>query len=105
MGVGETSFMNTPKLDMTPMFPRKPLCIYVYCGIIELTYLGQQSVHLLDVIPMPQMHYKQESLTIYKRVNRNVADNISIRITDENGENLFFEEQVSITAVLHFKRV
>ena len=104
MGIGETRFINRPKLDMTPMFPKKLSCIYVYCDIIEPTYLGQQSVHLLDVIPMSHMHFKQGSLTIYKRVNRNVVDNISIRITDESGENIHFEEHVCITAVLHFKR-
>ena len=105
MGIGETTFMNKAKLNITPLFPKKLSCIYVYCDIIEPTYLGEQSVHLLDVIPLPHMHFKQGSLTIYKRVNRNVIDNISIRITDENGENINFEEHVSITAVLHFKRI
>ena len=85
MGIGQTSFINRPKFDMIPMFPKKLSCIYVYCAIVEPTFLGEQSLHLLDVIPMPHMPCKQGILIIYKRVNRNVIDNISILIADENG--------------------
>ena len=83
--IEDTSSINKTKLNITSMFPKKLSCIYVYCAIVEPTFLGEQSLHLLDVIPMPHMPCKQGILIIYKRVNRNVIDNISILIADENG--------------------
>ena len=105
MGIVDRTFTGKPEWLVSPIYPRKISCIYVYCDIIELTFLGQQTVHFLDVIAMPHMHCKQGNLMIYKRVNKSVINNISIRLTDEKGEKIRFEDHVSVTGVLHFRRI
>ena len=48
--------------------------LQVYTDIIELSYLGEQKVHLLDVIPIKYVFGRNDTLTTSKRP-----------ITDEKG--------------------
>ena len=77
----------------------------VYTDIIEPSYFGEQTVHLLDVIPLQNVFSKNGTLTMYKRVNRRILDSISIKITDENGVSIPFTDRVQVLIVLHFRRV
>ena len=105
LGIDDLAFQTRPKLFSSPKLPKKLNCLHVYSDIIEATYLGEQTVHLLDIVAMPHMHYKQGTLTMYKRVNKKIIDEISIRITDEIGNPVAFTRDVSIVIVLHFKKV
>ena len=79
--------------------------LHIYTDIIEPRYLGGQTIHLLDVIPMKNTFSKTGTLTMYKQVNTTLIDSISIKITDENGIAVSFTNYVHVTLVLHFKRV
>ena len=105
LGIADPSFRTKPKWLDPPQLPKKINGIYIYSDIIEPTYLGEQTVHLLDIVAMPHMHYKQGTLTMYKRVNKKIIDDISIRITDESGNQIGFTETVSIMMILHFRKV
>ena len=104
MGISELTFVKKPKISEPSRFPKKISCIHVYTDIIEPTYLGEQSVHLLDIIPMQHMMSKRGTLTLFKRVNKTVIDDISIRLTDQEGNAIPFADDVSVSLVLHFKR-
>ena len=105
LGIRDLSFDTKPKYLDPPEYPERLNCIHIYSDIIEPTYLGEQTVHLLDIIAMPHVYYKSGTLTMYKRVNKTVIDEISIRMTDGFGNLIPFTHDVSIVVVLHFKRV
>ena len=104
MGLGEYEFRNKPNIIHPPILPERVNCVYVYADFIEATNLGDQTVHLLDIIPMRHMHYKQRALAMFKPVTKSNINDISIRLTDEKGRNIPFTPNVSVTVVLHFKR-
>ena len=79
--------------------------LHIYTDIIEPSYLGGQTVHLLDVIPMKKSFSKTGTLTMYKQLNTTIIDSISIKITDVNGDAVSFTNHVQVTIVLHFKRI
>ena len=80
----EKIFENSPKEISRPVyFPLEML--HIYTDIIEPSYLGGQTVHLLDVILTKNIFSKTGTLTMYKHLNTSLIDSISIKITDENG--------------------
>ena len=100
----EKLFENFPKEISRPIY--FPLAmLYIYTDIIEPSYLGGQTVHLLDVIPMKKSFSKTGTLTMYKQLNTRIIDSISIKISDVNGVAISFTEHVQVTIVLHFKRI
>ena len=105
MGVHDPTFIGKPVIVDPPKFPKQLNCMYIYTDIVEPTYLGDQSVHILDVIPMKHMMSKRGTLTLFKRVCKSLIDDISIKISDEDGNAVSFTEDVCINIVLHFKRV
>ena len=105
LGVESTSFVREPRFVALPQFPRRPDLLHIYCDIVVPSILGNQEVHLLDVIPMKHMAQKNGSITMYKRVNNLIIDDISIKITDENGELAKFTEDVSVFLILEFRKV
>ena len=42
---------------------------------------------------------------MYKRITKTVLNDISNRITNEDGVNIPFDSDVNVVIVLHFKRV
>ena len=51
--------LQHPYSSFRPQLPRQIKCMHVYCDIIEALYLGGQTVHLLDIIPMEHMYSKK----------------------------------------------
>ena len=70
MGMSGLTFMKKPKIDLPPRFPKKINSIFVYCDIIESSYVGDQSVHLLDIIPMKHVMCKSRAMSLFKRVKK-----------------------------------
>ena len=92
-------------LDTIPQFPNPIEIIYVYSDIVEPSVMGNQSVHLLDIIPINNIYSKTGTLTTYKRVNQKIVDTISLKLTDQNGGSLNFAKDVNVTGILHFRRI
>ena len=87
-------------------FPGKvmaPNFIYVYCDIDSPIYLGNQNANILDIIAGPNSYAKNTVGTIYKTVNKNSIESISIKLCDGNGDEVAFSGDVIVTLILHFK--
>lgn len=81
-----------------------PDVIYVFTDCITTSSICSQNVHILDIIPFGENVYAKNSVTpLYKDVNKSVLDSISLKICDEYGENVAFDDDVNIVAVLHFR--
>ena len=104
IGLTERQFENKPRILDPPSFPKKLNMIYVYTDMVEPSYLGQQSVHLLDVLPMQEAYCKNGSLTMYKQVNKTSITDISLKLLDFSGQPVPFMDNVTVLAVLHFRR-
>ena len=98
IGISNTGFVQ-------PKLPREIHTVNIYSDIVEPSYIGRQSVHILDLIPMKGIYSKTGTLTTYKPVNITTIDNISFKLTDQLGEDLPFSENVVVTAILHFRQI
>ena len=105
LGIQRCKFIDYPFSIGIPKLPNPIDYINVYCDRIEPSYYGGQRVHLLDIVPMNTLFSKGSILTMYKRINTNHIDDISIKLTSQNGEDIIFGENVKVLIVLHFKRV
>ena len=81
----------------------QPQSIFIYSDIVEPSTIGSQSTSILDIIPGPLMYAKNSVGTIYKNVNKKVIDDISIKLCDEKGVEVSFNENVVVTMILHFR--
>ena len=97
--------LTKPYATFPATLPIRINCMHVYCDFIEPSYLGGQTVHLLDIIPLKHMYSKNGTLTMFKRVTKTILDDISIRITNEDGGEIPFNNEMNVVIVLHFKRV
>ena len=78
---------------------------HVYTDIIEPSSIGNQKVHILDILPInPTLYQKTSNFPMFKRVTRRIIDEISVRITDQYGGSIPFADNVNVTVILHFKR-
>lgn len=74
----------------------------VYCDKVQPTMFGNQIVNILDVVSF------QSNVThrkLYKPLNTTNIDGISIRLTDQDGEPVYFEKDGCTIAVLHIRPV
>jgi len=101
LGLTENKTINPAFADAGQI--EKIECLYVYSDIIYPSNIGNQAIHILDIIPTDIVSAKNTVSSLYKHVNKNVIDNISIKITSEHGKEVPFNESVSILAVLHFR--
>ena len=104
LGIRENAFISKPNSLKPTCFPKKTNCFHIYSDLVEPSNVGSQSIHLMDIYPLPHMYTKQSTFSFSKRVNKRFIDQISIRITDEEGNNPPLVEDVSVLIVLHFKR-
>ena len=87
--------------------PPSPKCgvdyIYLYTDIIHPTNFGGQLVNILDCFSLENGGNKGIHNCIYKSINTNFIDEISIIITDQNGRAIRFREGSTLTCVLHIR--
>lgn len=105
LGIDSLIFTDIPQKLKPPKFPPQLEFINIYSDIVEPSYFGGKLVHLLDIIPTKNVYSKTGTLTMYKKVCKPVIDEISIRLTDQFGENIKFESNVKVLIILHFKRI
>ena len=90
-----------------PKLPKSiPSTIYVYSDIVTPSFIGTHSANLLDVIVLKNDWFsKNKAFTPYKNVSKTSIDEINISLRDENGNPISFSKNVSVTVVLHFKKM
>lgn len=79
--------------------------LYIYSDVISPTRFGNQIVNILDAIPLPHdVTSKGVNPIMYKPVaTSSNIQSIAIKITNQNGKPIYFEEGHSVTCVLHIR--
>ena len=78
--------------------------LYVYSDVISPTRFGNQIVNILDAIPLPHdVTSKGVNPIMYKRVALSHIQSIAIKITNQNGRPIYFDDGHSVTCVLHIR--
>ena len=77
--------------------------IYLYTDIIHPTNFGGKLVNILDCFSLENGGNKGIHNCIYKPLNTNFIDEISIITTDQEGRAIRFREGSTITCVLHIR--
>ena len=78
--------------------------LYVYSDIITPTRFGNQIVNILDAIPLPhETTSKGVNPIMYKPVATSTIQSVAIKITNQNGKPIHFEDGHSVTCVLHIR--
>ena len=102
LGITELT-SHQPKGIYRPVLPNRPDFLYIYSDIVEPSFIGSQSTHLMDILPVGDVYKKTNALNMYKKVNKNVIDSVSITIRDEEGNEAAFHHDVNMLIILHFK--
>lgn len=77
--------------------------MYVYTDIVQPTVFGGELVNILDCFTLESGKGKGIHNTVYKALNTNILEQISIIITDQNGRRIHFNNGSSVTCVLHIR--
>ena len=95
-----------PVCMLSPIIPNKYDYFFVYSDIVEPTTFAHQNISLLDILPIGDVYSKNGSIKLYKTLNKNVIDNISIKIiSSQTGELVRFNSNIDLILVLHFKKL
>ena len=108
---GDTEYtifsVNEGFKNMLSNIPPSPRCgvdyIYLYTDIIQPTRFGGQLLNILDCFTLQNVGNKGVHNCIYKPINTNFIDQISIIITDQRGRFIYFRDDATITLALHLR--
>lgn len=96
----------TPVCMLSPRMPKTCDYFFVYSDIVEPTTFAHQNISLLDILPIGDVYSKNGSIKLYKSLNTNVIDSISIKLgSSETGEVVPFNNDIDLILVLHFKKI
>jgi len=77
--------------------------IYVYSDIVVPCRFAGQQVNILDAFALQGSSTKGYTPTLYKQLLNKTLNSVGVRITDQNGYPIVFEEGRSITLILHIR--
>ena len=77
--------------------------IYLYTDIIQPINFGGQLVNVLDCFTLQNGGNKGIHNSVYKTLNTQFIDQISIFISDQKGQHIHFLEDTTLTCVLHIR--
>lgn len=98
--------------DITPGHIYSPLAasplkgvdhLYIYSDIVQPSYFGGQLVNILDCFVFESTSNKGLNNVIYRPLNTNILGNISIRVSDQYGRAIYFENESTITCIVHIR--
>ena len=87
-----------------PRLPNDNDIIHVYCDIVTPSMVGKQCVHMLDIIPSRGVYTKTSVMNMYKQVGPRRIESITIRMTNQKGDDIPFSPHVDVFAALHFRQ-
>lgn len=105
LGIYHWMFIDTPETSLLPLYPKETESLMVYTDIIHPVSFASNSIHLIDFIPLQNVYTKNGTLTIYKKINKSIINEISIVVKNEHGEEAPFDDDVDVTIILHFKPI
>ena len=77
--------------------------LYIYTDIVHPTNFAGQLTNILDCFTLNNKGNKGFHNTVYKHLNTNVIDQISIIITDQKGRKIPFSEESTLVLLLHIR--
>ena len=78
--------------------------LYVYSDIISPTRFGNQITNILDALALPHDTLgKGINPIMYKPLTASHIQSVAIKITNQNGKPIYFEDGHSVTCVLHIR--
>ena len=93
-----------PAVSSNPVYDRCGVdYMYLYTDIIQPTNFGSQLVNILDCFTLDNGRSRGIHNTLYKQLNTNYIDEISIIITDQLGRTIYFKDNSTVTCVLHIR--
>ena len=101
----EDVHIHAPVCTFPGKLPQPVNWMYIYTDIVEPSSVGGQMVDLLSIVPMDHVQTKNSALTLYKKVNKSQIHDISIKVRNEKGKPIHFDDGVELLVVLHFKKV
>ena len=78
-------------------------CALIYTDLVNPSRYAGKNVNILDGFSLSGGLTKGVHPTIYKSLKSKVIDSISIKITDQKGRPIYFEEGYPVTCLLHIR--
>ena len=78
-------------------------CVLIYTDLVNPSRYAGKNVNILDAFSLSGGLTKGVHPTIYKPLKSKVIDSISIKLTDQKGRPMHFEEGYPVTCLLHIR--
>ena len=78
-------------------------CVLIYTDLVNPSRYAGKNVNILDAFSLSGGLTKCVHPTIYKPLKSKVIDSISIKLTDQKGRPIYFEEGYPVTCLLHIR--
>ena len=77
--------------------------VLVYTDLVMPSRYGGQCINVLDTFSLDRGVTKGTQPVAYKQLNSKQVETTSIRLTDQSGRRIVFQENYSVTCLLHIK--
>ena len=78
-------------------------CVLIYTDLVNPSRYAGKNVNILDAFTLSGGLTKGVHPTIYKPLKSKVIDSISIKLTDQKGRPMHYEEGYPVTCLLHIR--
>ena len=93
-----------PQLGHAPMMKNGDVqCVLIYTDLVNASRYAGKNINILDVFSLSGGLTKGMHPTIYKPLKSKVIDSISIKLTDQKGRPMYFEEGYPVICLLHIR--
>ena len=73
LGIYHLMFIDIADTRLIPRHPKITESLMIYTDIIHPVSFGNNSIHLIDFIPLQNVYTKNNTLTIYKKINKKIS--------------------------------
>ena len=77
--------------------------IIINTDIVERTPFGGQKVNVLDILSHDSLKTRSHHSIVYYKLNTKILSTISIKIVDQNGQDIAFKDYTSTICVLRIR--
>ena len=95
---------HVPQYGHAPLLKNGDVqCVLIYSDLVNPSRYAGKNVNILDAFSLSGGLTKGVHPTIYKPLKSKVIDSISIKLTDQKGRPMDFEEGYPVTCLLHIR--